>query len=86
MSKRDETCQCAFCGTASTLDNAIEVGWVPSFWIEAKHGGQAFEAEDHCCGDCARYHLEFDDDGEAVLKKFHGHYLRLIGERNKAQR
>ena len=57
---------CAFCGKeVDSVDEAIELGWVPSFW----RGEVCYEGP--VCPDCFREHLFTDADGEWVLKADH---------------
>ena len=58
------TLTCALCGvTITSVDDAIDAGWEPDFWIEDKWVGKPV-----CC-DCAGKWLIFEECGECVLKK-----------------
>jgi hypothetical protein len=53
---------CHFCRKPGELPQAIDEGWVPSFW----RGDQ--EQFDPVCGKCVRAHLVLAADGEFELR------------------
>lgn len=55
-------CECYFCEAQSTLDDAVENGWHPSFYVGDD------EELTPVCPACAEKHLEVGTDGEMQFK------------------
>jgi len=55
-------CKCYFCGVTATLDDAIDAGWEPSFFV-----GDDQET-DQACPRCSARYLQIAEDGEMELK------------------
>jgi hypothetical protein len=49
---------CCFCGRHEEKEDAIEDGWIPSFWTQGK------EWEGPICGPCTMQHLFVNHDHE----------------------
>jgi hypothetical protein len=45
-----------FCGDTKTRDEAIDAGWIPSFW----HGDLEYEGP--VCTECTSRYLQFNED------------------------
>jgi len=58
--------QCCFCGKqVESIDEAVERGWCPDFWVgEVNYQGPV-------CAECQVEHLDAGEDGEFVLKPAH---------------
>ncbi|MDB5350165.1 MAG: hypothetical protein JWN86_1412 [Planctomycetota bacterium] len=57
--------KCLWCGGVATREQAIELGWVPSFFV-----GEEGVDRPACC-ECADRHLDHAPDGEFVLREGH---------------
>ncbi len=58
--------ECCFCGrTVESIEEAIELGWYPDFWV----GDTNYQGP--ICAECQSAHLDTDTDGEYVLKQGH---------------
>jgi len=55
--------KCAICGTTvESVEQAIDLGWIPSFWEQEKEYGPA-------CAGCSETLIQVDEDGEWELKE-----------------
>ena len=54
-------CECCFCGRHETLENAIDAGWEPSFFVGEE------QQRDEVCPECSAVHLQVGDDGVLVV-------------------
>jgi hypothetical protein len=62
--------ECGFCGvTTPDTDSAIEMGWIPEFWLDDDN-----PADRPACSDCASEHLD-DLDADPIIKPGHEIYL-----------
>jgi hypothetical protein len=58
--------KCCFCGKeAGSIEQAIELGWYPDFWV----GHTNYQGP--VCAECQSEHLVADESGEYVLKSGH---------------
>ena len=58
--------RCFFCGkTVESIEQAIDLGWYPEFWVGDKN------YQGPVCAECQSEHLETATDGEYVLKQGH---------------
>ena len=55
-------CKCYFCGLTVRMDEAINAGWEPLFFVGDE------QQTDEVCPRCAAIHLRLGDDGEMELK------------------
>ena len=55
--------KCTICGTTvESIENAIDLGWIPSFWEEDNEYGPA-------CTGCSETLIQVGQDGEFELKE-----------------
>jgi hypothetical protein len=63
MTQHFRTVTCRWCNAALPMDEAIDAGWVPSFWS----GGE--EVDEPSCAACAPKYLWFNEElGDFELK------------------
>lgn len=57
--------ECVICGAGLVdVEDAIEAGWLPAFWVDAVEGGPVFAR-------CSVMYLILAEDGEVVVQQQH---------------